>query len=68
MNEMQLDLIRQGKCPIQFGADGKPLAAHYPIFELMRFLSALADGYMRLYNAKLIREKAERARRRELGQ
>lgn len=68
MNEMQLDLIRQGKCPIQFGEDGKPLAAHYPIFELMRFLSALADGYMRLYNAKLIREKAERARRREIGQ
>lgn len=68
MNEMQLNLIRQGKCPIQFDADRKPLAAHYPIFELMRFLSALSDGYMRLYNAKLIREKAERARRRELGQ
>jgi hypothetical protein len=66
MNEMQLDLIRQGKCPIQFDADGKPLAAHYPIFELMRFLSALADGYMRLYNSKLLREKMERARRREL--
>jgi hypothetical protein len=66
MNEMQLDLIRQGKCPIQFDAEGKPLAAHYPIFELMRFLSALADGYMRLYNSKLLREKMERARRREL--
>jgi hypothetical protein len=66
MNETQLDLIRQGKCPIQFDAEGKPLAAHYPIFELMRFLSALADGYMRLYNSKLLREKMERARRREL--
>lgn len=66
MNEMQLDLIRQGKCPIQFDADGKPLAAHYPIFELMRFLSALADGYMRLYNSKILREKMERSRRREI--
>lgn len=66
MSEKQLDLIRQGKCPIQFDSDGKPLASHYPIFELMRFLSALAEGYMRLYNAKMIREKADRARRREL--
>lgn len=68
MNEMQLDLIRQGKCPIQFDADGTPIAAHEPIYEMKRFLCALADGYMRLYNAKLIREKAERARRREIGQ
>lgn len=63
MNEMQLDLIRHGKCPIQFDADGAPIAAHGSISEMMRFLSALADGYMRLYNAKMIREKADRARR-----
>lgn len=67
MNEKQLDLIRQGKCSIQFDAEGKPLAAHYPIFELMRFLSALANGYMRLYNSKLIREKADLAREKELA-
>lgn len=67
MNEKQLDLIRQGKCPIQFDADGAPIAAHEPIYELMRFLSALANGYMRLYNSKLIREKADLARRRMDG-
>lgn len=56
-------MIRQGKCPIQFDADGAPIAMREPIYELMRFLCALADGYMRLYNAKMIREKADRARR-----
>lgn len=65
MIEMQLDLIRQGKCPIQFGEDGAPIAAQWSISEMMRFLSALADGYMKLYNSKMIREKADRARRRE---
>lgn len=68
MNEMQLDLIRQGKCQIQFDTDGAPIAAYEPIYELMRFLSALADGYMRLYNSKILREKMELARRRELEQ
>lgn len=67
MNEKQLDLIRQGQCPIQFGEDGNPLAVHYPIFELMRFVCALANGYMRLYNSKLIREKADLARKKELA-
>lgn len=66
MNEMQLDLIRQGKCQIQFDADGAPIAAHEPIYEMKRFLCALADGYMKLYNSKVFREKMERARRRDL--
>lgn len=57
MTERQLDLIREGKIPIQFDSDGKPLAVHEPIFELMQFISALADGYMRLYNRDQIRLK-----------
>lgn len=63
MTEKQLDSIREGKIPIQFGADGLPIAAHEPIFELMRFISALAKGYMRLYNSEKIRERLDRARR-----
>lgn len=63
MTEKELDLIREGKIPVRFGNDGLPVAAHEPIFELMRFVSALAKGYMRLYNFKKIFEKAQVARR-----
>lgn len=63
MTEYQLDQIREGKIPIQFGDDGLPIGAHEPIFELMRFVSALARGYMRLYNNKKNRDRMERARR-----
>lgn len=63
MSEKELDLIREGKIPIRFGADGLPEAAHEPIYELMRFISALAKGYMRLFNAKKIYEKTQGVRR-----
>lgn len=63
MSEKELDQIREGKIHIRFGDDGLPVAAHEPIFELMRFVSALARGYMRLYNFKKIFEKAQEVRR-----
>lgn len=63
MTEKELDMIRQGKISIRFGDDGLPAAAHEPIFELMRFLSALAKGYMTLYQRCKIHDKCQEGRR-----
>ena len=63
MSEKELDLIRQGKLAIRFGDDGLPEAAHEPMFERMRFLSALARGYMVLYQRCKIHEKCQGAKR-----
>lgn len=63
MTEKELDLIRQGKLGIRFGADGQPEGAHEPMFERMRFLSAVCKGYMVLYQRAKIHEKCQGVRR-----
>lgn len=63
MSEKELDLIRQGKLAIRFGEDGQPLAAHEPIFERMRFLSAVCKGYMVLYQRMKIHERCQGGRK-----
>lgn len=56
--EKQLDMLREGKIPLQFTDSGMPVfAANAPIFELMLFVRALAKGYMRLYNRVKFLEK-----------
>lgn len=56
--EKQLDMLREGKIPLQFTGSGMPVfVANAPIFELMLFVRALAKGYMRLYNRAKFLEK-----------
>lgn len=56
--EKQLDMLREGKIPMQFTDSGMPVfAANAPIFELKLFVRALAKGYMRLYNRAKFLEK-----------
>lgn len=52
-----LELLSSGQVPLTFGADGLPPQAHEPIFERMRFVAHLCQGYMRLYNRVRILEK-----------
>ena len=65
MTEKELDLIRQGLIPIRF-VDGLPEAIKEPFFERMRFLCAVAKGYMTLYRKVQIRKKLEGNKCREL--
>ena len=63
MTEKELDLIRQGQIALRYCEDGLPEGMHEPMFERMRFCSAVCKGYMRLYNSEKIRHKLERSRR-----
>lgn len=52
-----LELLSSGQVPLTLGIDGLPPQAHEPIFERMRFVAHLCQGYMRLYNRVRILEK-----------
>ena len=69
LNEKYLDMIRQGKIQLNLGEDGLPIQAHEPMFERMLFLSALARGYIALYNRCRFLEYCQtHHRRREEGE
>ena len=55
-----LELLSEGKTPLTLCADGLPPQAHEPIFERMRFVAHLCQGYMRLYNRVRILEKTRK--------
>jgi hypothetical protein len=60
MTEKELDLLREGRIAIRFGDDGQPVGMYEPLFEMRRFVSALARGYMRLYQSEKIRGRCQK--------
>ena len=58
-----LELLSSGQVPLTLGIDGLPPQAHEPIFERMRFVAHLCQGYMRLYNRVRILEKTRNPQR-----
>lgn len=59
-----LELLSSGQVPLTLGIDGLPPQAHEPIFERMRFVAHLCQGYMCLYNRVRILEKTRNPQRR----
>ena len=61
MTEKELEQIREGSIPLRY-KDGKLEALTEPFYERMRFLEALAHGYMILWQREKIRKRCEKVK------
>lgn len=55
--DRELELIRSGDAALRFNEKCEPVYIDEPIYELKKFVIALAEGYTRLRSQKIMREQ-----------